>query len=611
MVHPLLSRQDSQTYKSSTWHETYSPLLDSNLANFSPMTLSDILDGKTNVLEKQEESPDPVSEDSLDPAFCVECKDMPTEQFCITCDESFCQVCFEMIHKNGKRKSHKRESVASAKEQEQETPSASERDEDSEMSDEAGPKSIEPQLLSILQRNINFIPVRLSHDERRLLHLLEAALSVSEYTDKVDILSYSSKAKRIVQQLKEICSILAGLVVASDLKKGQKLVQDREFSDNAEWYQTVFEIGRRYKVMNPEKMRDSFGKLCYMVMDSRLDEIREHMEFDLYKPIVTVSSFLTERDPESLKMFQEPLILDAVSEIAPSGPRPLIQRQIKQKERAVEAITSKYSSRKLDKETIRQVLYSIGDFHAYTNANRKPVVRMLKRLQPFQELESDPKYSLGIRFGRGGARLSHTHGKQYSYVMQSLELWSLIMRENIRLWSLADDDLMSSHRYQLTSTGQGLNRVKQCPSLLRAMHKILSECQRNCQGWVGSSVVHLGDHTVPNALFFLDKYFQVPRILIPVDRCLAEIENLVKDPFVKEHIDNQFGSHEELQKAILADFFRHAFDGSGADNFYDAGSCIDGRLTSAWNWANLISKKPYYKFFLMSGFVGFNGLDGF
>lgn len=30
---------------------------------------------------------------------------------------------------------------------------------------------------------------------------------------------------------------------------------------------------------------------------------------------------------------------------------------------------------------------------------------------------------------------------------------------------------------------------------------------------------------------------------------------------------------------------RHGFDGSGADNFFSAGSCIDGRLTSAWEWS--------------------------
>ena len=38
-----------------------------------------------------------------------------------------------------------------------------------------------------------------------------------------------------------------------------------------------------------------------------------------------------------------------------------------------------------------------------------------------------------------------------------------------------------------------------------------------------------------------------------------------------------FAGSSQLKKDILVDFFRYAFDGSGADNFYDAGSCIDGR----------------------------------
>lgn len=77
---------------------------------------------------------------------------------------------------------------------------------------------------SFLERS-RYIPLRLQPDERRLLRLLEAALSVSEYTDKVDVINWKSKTARIHAQIKDICAILSGLVVAQNYKKGQQLVQ--------------------------------------------------------------------------------------------------------------------------------------------------------------------------------------------------------------------------------------------------------------------------------------------------------------------------------------------------------------------------------------------------
>ena len=66
-------------------------------------------------------------------------------------------------------------------------------------------------------------------------------------------------------------------------------------------------------------------------------------------------------------------------------------------------------------------------------------------------------------------------------------------------------------------------------------------------------------------------------------------------------MDAEYGSLDALYLDILGDFYRHAFDGSGADNFYDAGSCIDGRLTSAWNWCSSLEKKRYFHVFLLTG----------
>ena len=45
------------------------------------------------------------------------------------------------------------------------------------------------------------------------------------------------------------------------------------------------------------------------------------------------------------------------------------------------------------------------------------------------------------------------------------------------------------------------------------------------------------------------------------------------------------------------------FDGSGANNNYDAGSCIDGRLTSAWNWCSKVGPQ------LEWNGMGWNGME--
>jgi hypothetical protein len=90
--------------------------------------------------------------------------------------------------------------------------------------------------------------------------------------------------------------------------------------------------------------------------------------------------------------------------------------------------------------------------------------------------------------------------------------------------------------------------------------------------------------------------------------CLNNLERICEeDDGIKEMVDSGYGGMEKLRKDILHDFFKSAFDGSGADNFYDAGSCIDGRLTSAWNWCSQLPTKPFYPIFKLTGFTGFDG----
>ncbi|CAM9380569.1 unnamed protein product, partial [Ectocarpus sp. 8 AP-2014] len=300
-----------------------------------------------------------------------------------------------------------------------------------------------------------------------------------------------------------------------------------------------------------------------------------------------------------------------------------------------------YVSDSFPKEEVERVLDSIADANNYIAFNVAPVERTISLLQDnFHPDKPEGEWSLKLsasggrkRFsssssmyssygssfssGYGGgygissmfgssssAQLSHDHRTQYTFVWQSLLLWSEAMRSMYRLWYFADSDLLSGKAsYRLQNTGQGLNRVQQCPSVSQEMRRILRIVQSTCGPWVGLSVVHLGDRDVPNALVFIDKYTQIPRILNPVAEAVRSLEEMAHDPVLGHYVDVGWGGVQNAKMAILSDFFKHGWDGSGDDG----GSCIDGRLTSAWNWCSLLPKKPFAPIFYLAGQYGFDG----
>ncbi|KAI9204659.1 uncharacterized protein BJ171DRAFT_442325 [Polychytrium aggregatum] len=550
--------------------------------------------------------------------FCIECEDQPAFFSCEQCADDFCEVCYTAQHRKGSRKMHKAKRLGPEPKRstsgDKKADSSQNADDDSESDEVMADSGVSVYTSDrklpkgyFLERS-KYIPLRLTYEERKYLRLLEAALNVSEYTDRIDILSYSNKSRRIVGQIKELCSILSGLVMAADYKTGQELFENRAFEENAEFYQKIFELGRRHKIMNPEKMRATYGKLVYMLQDSQIPEVKEILQFDCVTDIKSVYAHLSAHD--GLALLEDDLINIATMEIVPEGKlRHQIQNEIKQKERAIEVLARKYARGDLTADGIKQCLYSIGDNHAFLRTNRDPCEKMIAYLKEYFDPENwENGLSLAISSGRGGARLSHDHSKQYQYVLQSLTLWREILHDMFMLWCLSEDDLLSeSNPYRLRDTGQGLNRVQAAPRVSRTMHMILNRAQQRVERWIGSSVIHLGDHNVPNALMFIDKYTQVYRILLPIVNALEHIDEVASHRGLDKYIQETFKGPERLKKEILCDFFRHAFDGSGADNFFDAGSCIDGRLTSAWNWCSKLEKKPYFHVFLLTGFVGFDG----
>lgn len=394
----------------------------------------------------------------------------------------------------------------------------------------------------------------------------------------------------------------------------------------------MFEIGRRNKVLNPSSMRTTYGKLMYLLQDAQNPTVAKSLGFSLYKDLVLVSSYLEQHG--GLGLLDDDRLEGATQHICTVDPvtgvrldRDDIAQRVSRKRQLQEELVEEYSTSTLSTENCRRVIDSIADAIAYVESNVAPVQCMLTcletnfvphtvrdgfSLQLTGVKHTTSKSSSGSRYGlsafhnsSGGATLSHSHSMQYTFVWQSLRLWCKVQRHMHQLWVSADDDLLStSTTYHLQNTGQGLNRVQSCPRVAKVMRSLLQQTQQEAGSpWVGLSVVHLGDRDVPNALVFIDKYTQIPRFLHPICEFLQGIPALCRDERIAAYVKAQFGSEERLKMTVLADYFKHGFDGSGDDG----GSCIDGRLTSSWNWTSRLAKKSYYHAFMLSGFQGFDG----
>jgi hypothetical protein len=414
----------------------------------------------------------------------------------------------------------------------------------------------------------------------------------------------------------------------------------------------AFEIARRYKRINPDKMRSEYGKLAMMLQDLHVYS-RIGFSFDgIVVPVQTVGAALKSvgalelLEDERLDVATMPMpphaSQDAVAEkraaraalierfsgasaaAAPSASpsQETETRGANSDEPADEPASAgeatagtspaasqqqlKGSAATSTRELIERCIASLDDAASFVAINVRPIDKLLGWLKEFKALEDT--YPLAIRSGKNGSCLSHSHGQQIGYVREALSLWKEIHENIFDFWETVEHDMiLSGARYSWRNTGQGYARVCGGPSTYNRIKKAISVTQTKLGGWVGSQVVHLGDDDVPNPLVFIDKYTIIPNLLGPIVQFVENLEETFTGdaepyPGVRVLMLGKAKSHTEMRMKVLADYFKHGFDGSGDDG----GACIDGRLTSAWNWCSLIEKKSYYPLFKLTGFTGFD-----
>ena len=230
--------------------------------------------------------------------------------------------------------------------------------------------------------------------------------------------------------------------------------------ENEEFFQRVFEVGRRFKIMNPDKMRNTYGKMMHLLMDA---VNTSNTKVTVLTPIKTVSGLLKGKGclADVERYWREFILASSVIAVAGS-------QLEKQKSDAFAKLRDELVSKgKLTEDELELCVSSMNDHSSYVEANCYPVEQMLHNLHKYFRPEQDSaERSLEIRSGQGGSYLSHSHSTQFKFVRQSLMLWNEIQRKMCELWILTDADLLDpTNKYRLANTGQGMNRMREAPRI--------------------------------------------------------------------------------------------------------------------------------------------------
>jgi hypothetical protein len=305
------------------------------------------------------------------PGKCIECEDRAAVVDCVECCDEFCAVCYLALHRKGQRSKHAMRPKPGHEGLVLQQTSLMRDLSHADDLDAAIDFGATPQQEAAFDTDLDFafraqfIPVRLQYKERQLLRLLQAQLSVSTYTDSIDRADLKSN-KRVHAQIMKICAFLSGLAVSVNYTEGQKLLQSRQWKVHEKFFCMMMELGRRYKVLNPDRMRTEYGRLMYLMMDATRNEVQQLLGFNVRSSMVTVESFLRQRGAE--EMLKDPLMeiaTRAIDQMSDEGKktRTDIRSEVKRKEAAVKQLARKYRSSKIEDEDVkvwkRQVLFVV------------------------------------------------------------------------------------------------------------------------------------------------------------------------------------------------------------------------------------------------------------